>query len=623
MALLFDLEGDGLLDEITKIHCLSYKDPADGKIKTTHNYDEMRRLVNKHKVFIGHNIIRYDVPVLEKILGIKVEGKFIDTLALSWYLNTRRNIHGLESFGVDYDRPKPKIDDWENLSPEEYAHRCEEDVWINNALWQDLKKKLLLIYDTKEQADKLLDYLAFKMDCAREQERSGWKLDVARAQRNYDELLELEAEKIEQLKNIMPPRLLTAKRTRPAKPFKKDGTYSTHGAKWFALLKEEGLPKEYDGEVEVVLGEEEPNPGSTDQVKNWLFSMGWQPESFKFSKNTAGEENKIPQVRITNDDNERVLCPSVIKLAEEVPEVKVMEGLSVIQHRLSIFKGFLEEHQNGWLKAEIQGLTNTLRFKHRKPLVNLPGVDKPWGEEIRGCLISPEGYVLCGSDMVSLEDTTKRHFMWEFDPEYVKEMSEPGFDPHLDLAKFAGAVTEQEVSDYINGVEGAKNLKPLRKSYKAANYACVYGVGKAKLARETGLSVPEADKLITAYWKRNWAVQAAVDELKVKKVGDDLWLLNPISGLYYSLRNEKDRFSTLNQGTGVYCFDSWIKEWRNTRSQLTGQFHDEIISCIPEGKEEVYEKILKQAIEKVNEALILNIKLDIDVQFGKDYSEIH
>ena len=580
-------------------------------------------LIEKHKVFIGHNIIRFDIPVLEKILGIKVEGKFIDTLALSWALNTERHIHGLESFGEDYGRPKPVIDDWNNLSPEEYAHRCEEDVWINNRLWQDLRKKLMLIYDTKEQADRYLSYLAFKMDCAREQERSGWKLDVARAQKNYDELLALETEKIEQLKSILPPIPITAKRKRPAKPFKKDGTYSTHGAKWFALLNEHGLPKEFNGEVEVVLGENEPNPGSTDQVKNWLFSLGWEPETFKFAKNTQGEENKIPQLRVTNDDNERVLCPSVIKLAERVPEIKLLEGLSVIQHRLSIFKGFLEEHNNGWLKAEIQGFTNTLRFKHRKPLVNLPGVDKPWGEEIRGCLIAPEGYVLCGSDMVSLEDTTKRHFMWDHDPEYVTEMSEPGFDPHLDLAKFAGAVSEQEVYNYVNGVEGAKNLKPLRKNYKMANYACVYGVGKAKLARETGLPVHEADKLITAYWERNWAVQAAVDQLKVKKVGDDLWLLNPVSGFYYSLRNEKDKFSTLNQGTGVFCFDSWIREWRKKRKQLTGQFHDEIISCIPKGREQQYENLLREAIDKVNNKLKLNIKLDIDVQFGKTYANIH
>ena len=64
------------------------------------------------------------------------------------------------------------------------------------------------------------------------------------------------------------------------------------------------------------------------------------------------------------------------------------------------------------------------------------------GAEIRGCLIAPEGYTLCGADMTSLEDTTKRHYMKPYDPAYVEEMSKEGFDPHLDLAKHAGAVTQ-------------------------------------------------------------------------------------------------------------------------------------------------------------------------------------
>jgi len=109
----------------------------------------------------------------------------------------------------------------------------------------------------------------------------------------------------------------------------------------------------------------------------------------------------------------------------------------------------LTPRNNGYVKAEIAGLTNTLRFKHKKPLVNLPGVDKPWGKEVRGCLVAPEGYVLCGADMTSLEDTTKRHFIHPYDPEFVKEMSREDFDPHLKLAVMAGVITEDEYKFYV------------------------------------------------------------------------------------------------------------------------------------------------------------------------------
>ncbi len=231
--------------------------------------------------------------------------------------------------------------------------------------------------------------------------------------------------------------------------------------------------------------------------------------------------------------------------------------------------------------------------------------------------------MLCGGAIVSLEGTTKRHYMYPYDPDYVNEMSKPGFDPHLDLAKFAGACTDQEVEDFVNKVEGCKNLTPIRKSFKSANYACIYGVGRKKLAREIGSSEKEALALIEAYWKRNRAVKLAVEALTIKHLHGEMWLFNPVSKFYYSLRYEKDKFSTLNQGTGVYCFDKWISHWIKKLPYLIGQFHDEVIvNLLKEGQEKV-KLVLREAIDKTNEELQLNIKLDIDIKFGGNYAEIH
>ena len=618
--MIFDVEADGLLEEATKIHVMAYT--KGNRVCHTHDYEEMKELLCGARILIGHNITRYDIPLLEKILKIKIRARLIDTLALSWYLNHKRNIHGLESYGEQYGVEKPHIDNWENLSPEEYAHRCIEDVKINRHLWKDLKNKLLRLYETIETADRFIKYIMFKMDCAAEQERSGWKLDVDRARRNLDELLELEKEKVEELKLHMPRVPIFTTKTKPKKPFKKDGTYSTFGAAWFKLLKDRGLPKDFEGELQIQVGDKEPNPSSHQQIKEWLFSLGWEPATFDYKREEGSwEERAIPQVRVDGDEGKE-LCPSVLLLAKKEPAITVLEGLSVIQHRISIFNGFLENEKDGWLKAEINGLTNTLRFKH-KVLVNLPGVSKPYGEEIRGCLIAPEGKVLCGSDMSSLEDSTKRHFMFEYDPDYVNEMARPGFDPHLDLAKFAKVVTQEEIDSWINKERGAKNLKPLRTDYKVVNYSATYGVKASKLSRTIGASKKKAQQLLDNFWKRNWAILSVVDSLYIKHLDGEMWLFNPVSKFYYSLRYEKDKFSTLNQGTGVYCFDTWIREFRKVRSQLTGQFHDEIIACLNKGEENKYEKILRQAIEKVNLVLKLNVVLDIDVQFGETYADIH
>lgn len=142
---VFDIETDGLLDDLTKIHVLSYS--YDGKeVVSTGDYDEMREFFETHQYLVGHNIILFDIPAVEKVLGIKVKARLVDTLALSWYVNHHRTKHGLEGYGEDYGVPKPVIKDWDNLTYEEYAHRCSEDVKINYRLWIDLKMKLKRLY---------------------------------------------------------------------------------------------------------------------------------------------------------------------------------------------------------------------------------------------------------------------------------------------------------------------------------------------------------------------------------------------------------------------------------------------------------------------------------------------
>lgn len=102
-----------------------------------------------------------------------------------------------------------------------------------------------------------------------------------------------------------------------------------------------------------------------------------------------------------------------------------------------------------------------------------------------------------------------------------------------------------------------------------------------------------------------------------------MWLLNPINGFWYSLRYEKDVFSTLVQGSASYVFDLWLRYIRSKRPQLTGQFHDEIVLEIKKGSNEKAYSLLRWAIDKTNEKLRLNRELDIDIQFGSRYSEIH
>jgi DNA polymerase I-like protein with 3'-5' exonuclease and polymerase domains len=177
----------------------------------------------------------------------------------------------------------------------------------------------------------------------------------------------------------------------------------------------------------------------------------------------------------------------------------------------------------------------------------------------------------------------------------------------------------------VNDLDRYKGIAKLRKKFKPVNYSAIYGVGAKKLSRTTGMSVQEAQKLLDAYWDRNWGIKKfSEDVLKtVRTIDGDMWIKNPVSGFYHSLRFEKDAFSTINQSTGVYCFDNWLAFYLTKRPNIIGQFHDESINTVRKGDEAIHEKVLRWAIGKVNDKLKLNIDLDVDVKFGNRYSDIH
>lgn len=617
MTYVFDIECDAL--HATRMHCFS-RCLEDGSDMVTYRTLEevVEFLSQKDLTLVGHNIIRYDIPTIERLTGKKVKARLIDTLPISWYLETNRAKHGLESYGEDFGIPKPKIDDWENLTFEEYKHRCEEDVKINTILWKKQRMLLNQLYDGDDVTFvAFVAYLSFKMDCVREQEQVGVALDKELCQTTLTTLEQEKALKMEELKAAMPKVPITAKRKVPKVLYKADGALSARGKEWFALLEEMKLPIETE-EVEVIREYEEPNPNSTDQLKKWLYGLGWVPEHLKYVRDKEkGTVRQIPQIASKQGGGE--ICDSVKRLIEKEPSLKVLEGLSVLSHRIALFKGFLENEKDGRLYATCSGLTNTLRLQH-SVIVNLPGVDRKYGKEIRGCLKADENSVMCGSDLSGIEDNTKRHYIYKFDPKYVEEMNKPDYDPHLEIAMLAGFLTPDQVQAHKDGKE---NHKAVRQKGKMVNFSATYKVGAETLSRNSGMSLEESKKLLRIYWERNNAILKVEQELLVKTIQGNRWLKNPISGFWYSLRSEKDRFSTLNQGSAVFVFDVWIMHMRSLGIRICLQMHDEVLFNLKSSLEDDVRRKIEQAMEMTNNQLKLNVKIGCSVQFGHSYSDCH
>lgn len=617
---VFDIETDGLLDDLTKIHCLSMSwIGVSGNIQTksTTDYAEMRKFFENDQITrVGHNITLYDERAAAKILGVDTlssKDQIIDTLALSWYLFPEKKKHGLEEWGEVLGTKKVEIKDWKNLTTEQYIERCETDTVINMKLWLLILEELRKIYDTDDEIIKFIQYLQFKMDCVREQEDTRIQVDIPFIEKTIDQLEKEKLAKTDVLQSAMPKVAIKKLKTYKDVIVLENGDFFEKGDMMYNHYFDAGYRPKREHTVETIKGYNEPNANSVDQKKQWLFDLGWKPQHYK--ENEKGK--KVPQ--IGNKEGDGSVCESIKDLFEVEPALEVLEGLGILGHRIGLLKGFLKNQKNGYMEASMAGLTNTLRLKHSN-VVNLPGVNKKYGTEIRGSFIANPGDLLCGSDMSSLEDSTKQHYIYNYDPKYVMEMRTPGFDPHFDIAVLAGLMTQKQLDAHNAGTE---NHKKTRQKAKVVNFSGVYGAGAKKIADTAGISLKAAKELHKIYWQRNKAVKDTADACEVKQVGIKKWLKNPISGFWYSLRAEKDRFSTLNQGTGVYCFDTYVKYVREQGIKISLQMHDEILFNLNGlSKEQVNEK-LNTAITKVNEEIKLNIPLGISADFGQNYAECH
>lgn len=633
-----DIESTGLLEQMKKqanprLHNIGYIDVLTKEQSCIEWTDRaaIQAFLDTGPTMVMHNGKTFDFEALE-FLGYDVSKcTCIDTLYISWYLRPRQVIHGLAAYGEEFGVPKPEIEDWENQTQEEYNHRVMEDCKIQMDLWEHQYSELLKIYKTPNEVRRFVDFLMTKANQQVIQQRTKWRLNKEKAQKFKDKVEPLILEKTTALELSMPRVEVFALKTRPAKCHTKNGTISATGAKWKALCDANGLDwKDPDLTIKLLTGHKPPNAGSHVQLKDWLFSLGWKPQTFKFVRDKeTGETRQIPQTTLKDEDGNPEICPSLHELAAENPEsgIEHLIGLGVYKHRLSVVNGFLRDaDEDGFLTARCGGLTNTLRLKHRE-LVNLPSTRVFGGAELRGMLESiNDDYEQLGSDLCSLEDRCKHHYQWMYDPEYVKKQLAEDYDAHLAIGVIGGFITEKQSQDHKDGIAKCKE----RPMFKSTNYACQYGAGIATVARTAKCDQSTGARLHKAYWDLNWSIKEIAANTKVVTIDGQMWQQNPVNGFWYSLRTEKDRFSTLCQGTGAYVFDIWCnniiaicnERW-GVNPLLCGQFHDELILQVKKGYRELWESLLHEAMARTNKQLKLNRDCACDVQFGNDYSEIH
>lgn len=147
MRLLYDIEADGL-DDATKMYCCAFRDIDTGKTWTCIDTENIVQYLRRADLHIGFNICGYDLPLVERLTGLKVDmsvEKVCDLWEIAVTLNPNRRNSVDDWASRLYLPPKVLIPDdaWKSLPTELAVKRAERDVeieWgIYLALLQEMK----------------------------------------------------------------------------------------------------------------------------------------------------------------------------------------------------------------------------------------------------------------------------------------------------------------------------------------------------------------------------------------------------------------------------------------------------------------------------------------------------
>lgn len=695
-----DCEADGFTLEAKNIWVINVEDlDTEEKLQLHPFKDPMakEKLIafskkyNKPNISF-HNGLGYDIFVLHFILGIDFsvgpdtfagqEVNFVDTFYLSMFLNPDREKHSIEYFGEKLGMPKIDFrqkmveagaipEDAEEGAEFKNHHPlmdiyCERDAYVGKLTFIDLIREWTGIYkswDSKEwpaffKAGQKSFYL---MSC---QELTGWKFDIQKAEAVKLKIEGMMEELRAEVEPQLPPRSL--KKTEeafykmPAKPFKKDGSYSSHWEKFVEKHNGKYVNDQwifYDKAVEIeggkVLDVKLPmEMANQDQMKDWFLSIGWEPTLFNVKRDANGKPERDPKTRQLIHTTPKLqeqgkLCPNLEALEGDLVK-KVVKWLS-LRNRLSVLQGWMENPRlqfDGRIGAGRTGIAATHRQKHRV-VVNVPKADPKvlLGYEFRELWTCEDGYLIAAGDAAALEGRVQGHYTFKYDDGATADELLKG-DVHSKNANaFYGCIYKKVADMYAspNFNKEDPEWKPYRNKSKNGFYAILYGAAAPKVASTLGIPEKYGKEALDAFWEANPGTAALKKNLEAywEAKGQKKYL-PAIDGRILLTRKKSALLNTIFQSCGgiamdyACCFlDLWLGgiEFDNLRRpyynykgyivKRIGYFHDEVeFECQEEIAEEI-SKLIEKAIAKAGEFLKIKVPLAGEGKVGKNWKEVH
>lgn len=633
--LISDIETNGLYEAVTRFHCATIQDYFTGQYT---RYDESTfkeyikaleaEAAKPDGVIVGHNFIKYDIPVLDKLkrlyFGKRLNiprKKVIDTLVLTRlvYSNIRDRdagllrsgilpgkffgLHSLEAWGYRLGEMKGEYKDdfkktlsdqgipyedgmeWLECSQamEDY---CEQDVRVTSKL---LRK----ILDDRHYFQDGVPIEAIRMEhdaawSLAQMERNGFPFDMDGAERLFAELAGLRQDMLVELietfgswwiakggtSQFLHPATGKVLDQYPRVKYPKVGSVFTKAGKLDKREAMEGAP--YTPIESVTF-----NPGSRAHIIKVLTDAGWTPLELTDTGAAKVDDEQLALIKV--DDPQKQRC------------IELIRKYLMIQKRI----GMLAEGDNAWMKmvrddGAIHGNINpngagTGRATHSYPnMGQVPSSSSEYGPHCRalfGAVYAKkrkgwEKVRQVGVDASGLELRCLGHYGAPFDEGKYAETVLNG-DIHWVNGQAAGII-KFEIRDKHN--EDHEKARGIAKTFI---YAFLYGAGDALVGAFVGGGPKEGKALKKSFMENTPAISGLQGAIQDQLISEQKWnqatkrfdikwkrrWLKGLDGRQIHVRSPHSALNFLLQSSGAIICKKWVVEVERALMEDHGLYH--------------------------------------------------
>lgn len=573
----FDVEANGFLKEMTKIHviCMCGPDGVVASYADQPGYlplaEAYARLKKADKV-VAHNTWGYDYWAVNKVAPGTIRREQVEDSLMLSRMRWPEASHSLAHIGEQMGYPKMEY----TLGFEEFnttmVEYCEQDVRVLFRWWKEHLADYYWNFQDAVQLENKVTYILEK------QRQHGFRIDLKGLQEREAALTDEFKFIHEELQNIFPP--IVEKRI---------------SEKTGKRLKDKVI---------------EFNPNSGQQVAERLIEKyGWQPEEFTPSGIPKTSEDILGKL--------------------DYPEAKMLARAA----RITKMLGQISHGKNAWLKLEKDGRLHgmvkscgarTHRMSHAYP--NMAQVDK----ELREYFLPDEGHVLVGADASGLELRLLSHLLARYDGGRYVDIVCDG-DVHSENQKAAALSSRDSAKTFIYAMiygGGAYKIGTIIEddARKAGDMDFVSVAGatanRGKKAKNTFFkNTPGMKQLMKGIDRAH--------ETRVDKSGT-AWFKG-IDGRPLANHQKYAALNTVLQSMGaivmkkaLVMFDDWLEQHPcRDHVHYVANVHDEVqFSCKPEYAELVGQSFV-ECIEMAAEALGIRCPLTGEYKIGNNWKETH